>query len=148
MKAVRAALGLALGAFAGVLPGAAPGVRPVADGGARVSLRNLPAQDCYRIHGAFDAAGTRAQVWRVLTDYDHLAGVVAGLRSSRILATQPGGVEVEQVLDGRFLLFRKALALTLWVREMPYGSLRFREAGGPFRRYSGAWTLSPRPGGG
>ncbi|HTA17104.1 MAG TPA: SRPBCC family protein [bacterium] len=109
---------------------------------------SLASDDLYAIHGFFTTTATPAAVWRVLSDYQGLAGIVRGLKSSRVLRRDGGRLLVEQVMEGHFLFFEKTLDLRLWITERPPLLIEFSNADrAPFRTYQGAWRISPTPGG-
>jgi hypothetical protein len=51
----------------------------------QVTVTELPEQDQYYIHGVFEAKADPAQVWKVLSDYEGLKGVLSSLRSSKVM---------------------------------------------------------------
>jgi carbon monoxide dehydrogenase subunit G len=113
----------------------------------QVDLSELPGQDLYYIHGTFKTAADPAQVWKVLSDYEGLQGVVTSLRSSKIVGRDADGLLVEQVLDGQFLFFHKGVRLLLRVKEQPPTRIDFRQSGnGPFRHYEGSWAIESEGG--
>lgn len=144
---------LALAAVAGhARPGpnaAVPGATPAAAAlspAAQVTLVDLPAEDLYAIHGSFESPSAPLAVWGVLSDYQGLAGVVKGLRSSRVLDRKGAVVLVEQVMEGRFLIFGRTFRLCLRVQEQAPSLMEFSEVGpGPFRSYQGSWRIAPSP---
>ena len=115
-----------------------------ATGNAPVTLSDVPTADLYAIHGSFDTPAAPAAVWRVLSDYQGLAGIVGGLKSSRVLEHVNGRILVEQVMEGHFLFFGRTLSLRLWITEKPPFLIEFANADRtPFRSYQGAWRISP-----
>jgi len=117
-------------------------------GAASVTLTDIPAGDVYSIHGVFETSASPAAVWRVLSDYPGLAGIVGGLKSSRVVARQGGRILVEQIMEGHFLFFEKTLRLRLWITERPPLLIEFSNADqAPFRTYQGAWRIIPTPAG-
>jgi hypothetical protein len=108
----------------------------------QVDLSELPGQDLYYIHGTFKTHADLAQVWKVLSDYEGLQGVVTSLRSSKVVGRDADGLLVEQFLDGQFLFFHKGVRLLLLVKEQAPARIDFSQSGdGPFRHYEGAWTI-------
>ena len=102
----------------------------------------------YRIEGSFEVDATRSQVWRVLTDYSALKGVVSSMQASCVISREGNTVLVEQVALGHFLFFSKSIRLLLNVVEEPESGLRFSQASAkPFRVYDGSWTLEDKDGG-
>ena len=52
---------------------------------AQVSLTQLDAENLYYIHGVFETTSSPEDVWRVLSDYDGMQGILSGMRSSKVL---------------------------------------------------------------
>lgn len=116
--------------------------------GTAVSVKELDASDEYYIHGVFRSPASPAEVYRVISDYEHLGGVLSSLRSSRVLSRDEGSLLVEQVMVGRFLFFRKAVRLLLRIQESSPWRIDFSQDGdGPFRAYAGAWQVEAVDGG-
>jgi ribosome-associated toxin RatA of RatAB toxin-antitoxin module len=110
----------------------------------QVSVTELPEQDQYYIHGVFETDADASQVWRVLSDYEGLKGVLSSLRSSKIVGRDANGLTLEQVMDGQFLFFHKGVRLLLKVKEQAPWRIDFTEAADkPFRHYEGAWQVEP-----
>ena len=110
----------------------------------QVSVTELPEQDEYYIHGVFESDSTPEQVWKVLSDFDSLAGVLSGLRSSKIISQDAHGLLLAQVMEGQFLFFHKSVRLLLDVQEQPPWRIEFTQHGDkPFRHYQGAWQIEP-----
>jgi ribosome-associated toxin RatA of RatAB toxin-antitoxin module len=113
-----------------------------------VSLSELDEHDQYYVQASFLSPSAPPAVFAVLSDYDHLAGVLSGLRSSRITARDEQGLLVEQVLQGQFLFFRRALRLVLRIQEQAPWRIEFSQGEAkPFRHYQGSWVLEPLPDG-
>jgi hypothetical protein len=131
---------------AGAMAGAASPVNGVA--GPNVSLSDVPASNLYSIHGFFASAEAPNAVWSVISDYQGLAGILRGLKSSRVLERHGNRVLIEQVMEGHFLFFGRALRLRLLITEKPPLLIEFANADkSPFRTYMGAWRISPAPAG-
>lgn len=147
LSALLPLLALTAFAYAGASVGVAAPVSSPAQA-AKVSLVDVPTADLYSVYGTFDSPSAPQAVWDVLSDYPALAGVVKGLRSSKVLERDANGVLVEQVMEGHFLIFGRTLRLRLRVKEEPPRFMAFSEvAGGPFRSYQGSWSIAPTPAG-
>jgi len=110
----------------------------------QVTVTELPEQDQYYIHGVFESDADATQVWKVLSDYEGLQGVLSSLRSSKIVGHDEDGLLLEQVMDGQFLFFHKGVRLLLRVKEQPPWRIDFVQAEDkPFRHYQGAWQIEP-----
>jgi carbon monoxide dehydrogenase subunit G len=57
--------------------------------------------------------------WAVLSDYDHLAGFIPDMKSSRVVSRQGNLVRVEQKGDVGFLFYKEPVSMLLEVREEP-----------------------------
>lgn len=111
-----------------------------------VSVTELDEQDQYYVRGSFDTPAPPEAVFAVLSDYDNLAGVLSGLRSSRVLDRDRGQLLVEQVLQGSFLFFRKSVRLVLLIDQQAPLRIEFQQAEKkPFRHYQGSWLVEPTP---
>ena len=110
----------------------------------QVTVTELPEQDEYYIHGVFESEADAGQVWKVLSDYEGLKGVLSSLRSSKVLGHDADGLMLEQVMDGQFLFFHKGVRLLLRVKEQAPWRIDFTQAEEkPFRHYQGAWQIEP-----
>jgi ribosome-associated toxin RatA of RatAB toxin-antitoxin module len=113
-----------------------------------VSIKELDDSDQYYVHGVFLSPATPVEVFKVISDYEHLGGVLSSLRSSRVLSRNEGSLLVEQIMVGKFLFFRKAVRLLLRIQESSPWRIDFAEEGaGPFRSYSGSWQVEAVGGG-
>lgn len=113
---------------------------------APVTLSELDERDQYYVQGSFETAATPEAVFAVLSDYDNLAGVLSGLRSSRVLDRDKGQVLVEQILQGTFFFFRKSVRLVLLIDERAPTRIEFSQGEKkPFRHYQGSWVLEALP---
>lgn len=110
----------------------------------QVSVDELDDRDQYYVHGVFETPAPPMEVFKVLSDYEHLGGVLSGLRSSRVLQREDGHLQVEQVLLGKFMFFSKTLRLLLQIDETPPYRIDFTQLGDkPFRHYEGSWQVEP-----
>jgi ribosome-associated toxin RatA of RatAB toxin-antitoxin module len=112
----------------------------------QVTLTQLDAQDLYYIHGVFLSDSAPEEVWRVLSDYEGLKGILSGMQSSRVLERSGDKVLVEQVMVGQFLFFHKTLRLRLNIKEQAPWRIDFSSAdASPFRHYEGSWEIDRTP---
>lgn len=130
--------------------------------GAEVSLSSQGGT--YQVTGRFTVEAPAEVVWAVLTDYDHLADFVSGMKDSRIVAHAQDAVFVEQNATAHALIFSRDVHLMLRIRETNTGSQAGSELGsqagsgtGPatrsldfrdisqrdFQTYQGTWTVVP-----
>ncbi|OGA39971.1 MAG: hypothetical protein A3G24_13965 [Betaproteobacteria bacterium RIFCSPLOWO2_12_FULL_62_13] len=81
------------------------------------------------------------ETWQVLTDYDHLAEFIPGMRVSRVLARTGNSVLVEQKGEARLLFFSFPIAVRLAIDEFPHKQINSRAVAGDFREMVGAYYL-------
>lgn len=92
--------------------------------------------------------GVNARVaWDVLTDFDHMAGIVSNLRSSRVVSRSGDSVIVEQKGEQVEGLLRFPFATVRDVRLVPYSSMHARLISGTLKRMEGTTTLVERANG-
>lgn len=97
------------------------------------------------IVATFDVPAQRDAVWRVLTDYEHLASFMHGIKRSEWQKTPSGERLLFQEAVGRFAFFSRTLRLRLFVQEEPLGQITFEDRSGEsFSAYVGAWHLEPQ----
>jgi carbon monoxide dehydrogenase subunit G len=84
-------------------------------------------------------------IWRVLTDYDHLSDFIPGLRMSRTLATAPKRLLVQEGIV-RWWIFQRKVRLVFEVEEVPPHTIRFAAVDGDFLEHRGTWRVEPRDG--
>ena len=82
-------------------------------------------------------------VWRVLTDYDHLADIVPFLTESRVTGETGGAKVLQQAGRGRLWIFHRSFAVTFGVEEQPESFIAFRALAGDFRTFDGFWRVEP-----
>jgi carbon monoxide dehydrogenase subunit G len=123
---------------------AAAPLRAAAAPARSVLLSDLDDEDRFYVQGRFDSAAPPAQVFAVLSDYGHLAGVISGLLKSEILSREGATLQVRQRLRGQFFLFHRTLEIMLGIEEKAPWRIAFQQLGsGPFRHYEGSWSLEP-----
>ncbi len=104
------------------------------------------AAGIYTVSATFTVAQSAQASMAVLTDYEHLAAFMPGLRKSGVCARTGARVTVEQEADARFLTFSKRIHLLLDIDEASH-TLQFKDTSGKsFVRYEGSWRLSTERG--
>lgn len=81
--------------------------------------------------------------WDVLTDYDHYADFIPGLRASRIVDRRGATVTVEQSGDFMFWLLPVSLDVTFQITEVPPTYLRSHVVAGDLRALDSRYVLTP-----
>ena len=107
-----------------------------------VSVRIEQHGEVYIVAADFVANAAPPVAWRVLTDYDGLAGFVPGMRSSRIVSTPGEPVVLEQKGTSGFLFFRVPVEVLARIDEVPMQSVKFQSIGGNLRNKRGEWVLA------
>lgn len=88
-----------------------------------------------------------ATAWSVVTDYDHLAEFIPGMRSSRVVQRNGDQLLVEQTGVLGFLIFEQAITVKLAVTEWPPQRIVAHAVGGNLKEMEGSYTLETLPGG-
>lgn len=102
----------------------------------------------YQIVASGTVAATPGAVWRILTDYDHLADYVPNLQSAHVVSRDGDRVIVDQLGNTRFLFFSRAIHLVTQVHEQPPHAIDVTLVEGDMKVYRCRWTLSPTAAGG
>ena len=100
----------------------------------------------YRIASNGTVAATPAVVWRILTDYNHLADYLPNLDSTRVVSRNGDTVIVEQLGTARFLFFSRAIRLVVQVRERAPDRIDISLIDGDMKVYRASWELIPLAG--
>ncbi len=85
---------------------------------------------------------TPEQIWRVLTDYEHMQNFVPDMVSSKIIARNDKDVLVEQTTKTRFLFISKTIRVIVRVVEQPFSRLDISLVSGDMKQYSAYWELT------
>jgi ribosome-associated toxin RatA of RatAB toxin-antitoxin module len=101
----------------------------------------------YQIASSGTVAAAPTAVWRILTDYDHMADFVPDLASARVLSRSGDKVIVEQLGAARFLFISHAIRLVVQVHEQSPSRLDVSLVEGDMKLYRCSWELVPVPGG-
>lgn len=102
----------------------------------------------YRIAASGTVAAAPGAVWRILTDYDHLADYVPNLKSARVVSRDGDRVVVDQLGNTSFLFFSRAIHLVTQVHEQPPHAIDVTLVEGDMKVYRCRWTLTPTAAGG
>lgn len=85
-------------------------------------------------------------IWHTLTDYDHLAEFIPGMKMSRVLQRRGGTVTVEQVGEAKFLIFHYPIAVIVQSDERYPATIGVRLLSGNLRQLAGAYRIENVPG--
>lgn len=78
-------------------------------------------------------------VWKVLTDYEHMAEFVPHMARCRVMERKEDTITVEEVFKHIFV----SMELLLSIKESPPNRIDFRLVGGNMRVYDGHWSIEP-----
>jgi hypothetical protein len=81
-------------------------------------------------------------IWATLTDYDHLAEFIPGLRTSRLIGRRGPAAIVEQHGEAGFLIFSYGIDVTVESAEYPPDLIRIHVISGNLRQLDGAYRLA------
>lgn len=87
-----------------------------------------------------------ATIWHTLTDYDHLAEFIPGMKTSRVLQRRGGTVTVEQVGEAKLLIFHYPIAVVVQSDEHYPATVGVRLVSGNLRQLAGAYRIENIPG--
>jgi len=85
-------------------------------------------------------------IWQTLTDYDHLAEFIPGMRMSRVLQRHGATVIVEQVGEAKFLIFHYPIDVVVQSDEHYPATIAVHVLSGNLRRLAGAYRIETVPG--
>jgi ribosome-associated toxin RatA of RatAB toxin-antitoxin module len=85
-------------------------------------------------------------IWHTLTDYDHLADFIPGMKLSRVLQRRGGTVTVEQTGEAKVLLFRYPIAVIVQSDERYPATIGVHLLSGNLRQLAGAYRIETLPG--
>lgn len=80
-------------------------------------------------------------IWRTLTDYDHLADFIPGMKKSRVLERRGGRVIVEQIGEAKLLIFSYSIAVVVESEEHYPATIGVRVLTGNLRQLAGAYRI-------
>lgn len=103
------------------------------------------ADGVYRISARGEVAAAPAAVWRILTDYEHMAEFVPDLERARVLSRSGDEAVIEQFGVARFLFFRRAIRLVVQARERPITQIDISLVDGDMKLYHCTWQLTAVP---
>jgi polyketide cyclase/dehydrase/lipid transport protein/uncharacterized protein DUF3806 len=80
-------------------------------------------------------------IWRTLTDYDHLAEFIPGMKRSRVLERRGSTAIVEQIGEASILIFRYSIAVVVESDEHYPATIGVRVLTGNLRQLAGAYRI-------
>ena len=112
-----------------------------------LSVERVDGGKVYRIASKGTVAASPSLVWRILTDYTHLADYLPNMKSTRVLSRNGDRIIVEQLGAAQFLFFRQDIRVVVQVHERPPDRIDISLVDGDMKVYRASWELSPLPGG-
>jgi ribosome-associated toxin RatA of RatAB toxin-antitoxin module len=100
----------------------------------------------YQIRSSGTVKAAPTAVWRILTDYNHLADYLPNLTSTRVVSRNGDTVIVEQLGVARFLFFSRTIRLVVQVNERAPDRIDIGLIEGDMKVYRASWELSPLTG--
>jgi ribosome-associated toxin RatA of RatAB toxin-antitoxin module len=97
----------------------------------------------YRIASSGTVAAAPDVVWRILTDYNHLADYVPDVKSARVLSRRGNKVIVEQEGAASFLFFSRDIRLVVQAHEQAPNRIDVTLVDGDMKVYRCSWELIP-----
>lgn len=80
-------------------------------------------------------------IWETLTDYDHLAEFIPGMRESKMIDRRGPAAIVEQHGEAKFLVFSYAIDVVVASAEYPPDRIEIHVLSGNLRQLDGAYRL-------
>jgi len=80
-------------------------------------------------------------VWEVLTDYEHLAGFVPNMQSSRVVSAPGAPLRVAQKGETDFLVYRFPLEVVFEIESVPLQEVKFHAVSGNLHAMEGTYRL-------
>ncbi|HEU4376335.1 MAG TPA: SRPBCC family protein [Telluria sp.] len=124
---------------------ALPAMARLPDVDVSVERVDTDAGKVYEVSARGEVAAAPADVWRILTDYDHMAEFVPDLHSARVISRSGDNAVVEQLGVAHFLFFRRQIRLVVQVREQPISQIDISLVDGDMKVYNCTWRLVPLP---
>lgn len=114
-----------------------------ASGAEEITIDTQRRDSAVEVRASARVAARYDMVWRTLTDYDHLADFVPGMRTSRVLERRGNTWVVEQRGETRFLFLSYPVDVTVLATAHPPGALEVRLLRGNLRRLEGGYRVEP-----
>ncbi len=92
--------------------------------------------------GRMEVSASPELVFAVLTDYDHMADFLPGMRTSEVVSRSGHSVVIEQTADEAVLFFSQRVIVRLAIDESPPDRLTLRSLAGSFKQLDGSYELT------
>ena len=123
------------------LSGVANGAEPV------ILVTVEKSGDAFIVDAALDFPVLLSKAWEVLTDFDHMVGILGNLTSSRITARNGNTLIVQQAGKASYGIFSYSFASEREIRLEPMKRIFARQLTGSARQFSSELELSASQGG-
>jgi ribosome-associated toxin RatA of RatAB toxin-antitoxin module len=97
--------------------------------------------DAVQVQAQASVKAPHALIWKTLTDYDHMAEFVPGIRSSRVLERRGATTTVEQVGTARLWFFSFTIDVVVETTEQPPHLIGIRVLKGNLKQLNGGYRL-------
>jgi ribosome-associated toxin RatA of RatAB toxin-antitoxin module len=101
----------------------------------------------YQIASSGTVAAAPATVWRILTDYNHMADYVPDLKSAKVISRIGDKVIIDQLGAARFFFLSRDIHLIVQVVEQAPSKLEVSLVDGDMKVYRCSWELRQAGGG-
>jgi ribosome-associated toxin RatA of RatAB toxin-antitoxin module len=81
-------------------------------------------------------------VWRVLTDYDHLEEIIPTVEESAVIGNEDGFAILQQKGRAGLWFFKRGFTVTFRVKEVPMAYIGFDAFQGDFEHFKGTWQVA------
>jgi ribosome-associated toxin RatA of RatAB toxin-antitoxin module len=97
--------------------------------------------DAVQVQAQATVKAPHALIWKTLTDYDHMAEFVPGIRSSRVLERHGATTTVEQVGSAHLWFFSFTIDVVVETTEQPPHLIGIRVLKGNLKQLNGGYRL-------
>jgi ribosome-associated toxin RatA of RatAB toxin-antitoxin module len=97
--------------------------------------------DAVQVQAQATVRAPHALIWKTLTDYEHMAEFVPGIRSSRVLERHGTTTTVEQVGTARLWFFSFTIDVVVEATEQPPYLIGIRVLKGNLKQLNGGYRL-------
>jgi ribosome-associated toxin RatA of RatAB toxin-antitoxin module len=116
-------------------------VAPIAGAADAVQVQARRQGGAVQVQAQATVKAPHALIWKTLTDYDHMAEFVPGIRSSRVLERRGAITTVEQVGTARLWFFSFTIDVVVETTEQPPHLIGIRVLKGNLKQLNGGYRL-------
>jgi carbon monoxide dehydrogenase subunit G len=111
----------------------------------QINIATAGDGDVVQVTASADMQVDARTVWSVISDYDHLADFIPGMRSSRVVQRSGDKVFVVQMGEFGFLFFQQSVAVKLEVIEYAPQRMTARAVEGNLKGMEGRYEVATLP---